>query len=364
MAGIKDYSTTAASNTALFPEGMAPSAVNDNMRQVQADIRSWYQDAEWVNWGDSVSRNSATVFKIATDVTARYTVNRRIKLNDASTLYGTIVASSYSAPDTSITVTTDSGSLTASLSSVALSIITPTSVSIPSTIGRKGADIASASTVDLSVASGDFVDITGTTTITAFGTVAAGVERTVRFTGALTLTHNGTSLILPGAANITTAANDTAIFRSLGSGNWLCIDYKKADGTAVVSTTVSAASQADQETGTSTTTYVSPGRQQFHASAAKVWALADSAGTNTTSYNVSSIVDVATGNIGIVFATDFSSTTYSASVTVRVSSGVLRVATIYNEGTVDAGRCDFLCVDGGTTVRDPNFWHIQVFGDQ
>jgi hypothetical protein len=98
----------------------------------------------------------------------------------------------------------------------------------------KGADIASATTTDIGAATGGFVDVTGTTTITGLGTIAAGIERTVRFTGALTLTHNGTSLILPGAANITTASNDTAIFRSLGSGNWLCVAYKKADGTALL----------------------------------------------------------------------------------------------------------------------------------
>lgn len=94
----------------------------------------------------------------------------------------------------------------------------------------KAADIASATTTDLSTVTGDCPDITGTTTITGFGTVAAGVTRKVRFTGALTLTHNGTSLILPGSANITTAANDTAEFESLGSGNWVCLWYKRASG--------------------------------------------------------------------------------------------------------------------------------------
>lgn len=107
--------------------------------------------------------------------------------------------------------------------------------SITLTTGNKGSDIASATTTDIGAATGDFVDVTGTTTITGLGTIAAGIERTVRFTGALTLTHNATSLILPGAANITTAANDRAVFRSLGSGNWLCVDYIKASGTAVVS---------------------------------------------------------------------------------------------------------------------------------
>jgi hypothetical protein len=97
----------------------------------------------------------------------------------------------------------------------------------------KGADIASATTTNIGAATGEFVDVTGTTTITGLGTIAAGIVRTVRFTGALTLTHNATSLILPGSANITTANGDVAQFRSLGSGNWKCVGYIKSDGTAV-----------------------------------------------------------------------------------------------------------------------------------
>ena len=48
------------------------------------------------------------------------------------------------------------------------------------------------------------------------------------FEGALVLTHNAGSLILPTAANITTAADDVAVMLSLGSGNWRCIDYHYA----------------------------------------------------------------------------------------------------------------------------------------
>jgi cytoskeletal protein CcmA (bactofilin family) len=129
---IKSYTSVAASNISLFPENMAPSAVNDNMRQVQADIRNWYVDAEWADHGDVPSRASGTTFKVATDVTAKYATGRRLKFYDGSTLYGTVVSSSYSAPDTTITVTTDSGALTSSLSSVALSILSPTNQSLPS----------------------------------------------------------------------------------------------------------------------------------------------------------------------------------------------------------------------------------------
>jgi hypothetical protein len=88
-------------------------------------------------------------------------------------------------------------------------------------------DLASATTTDLSTV-GANVRITGTTTITGFGTAASGVTRKLRFAAALTLTHNATSLILPGAADITTAAGDTAEAISLGSGNWVLVNFTRA----------------------------------------------------------------------------------------------------------------------------------------
>lgn len=100
--------------------------------------------------------------------------------------------------------------------------------------GIEGADIASASSIDLGAATGNSVTITGTTTITALGTADAGIARKTTFSGALTLTHNASSLILPGGANITTAAGDTACFLSLGSGNWRCMWYQKASGEPIV----------------------------------------------------------------------------------------------------------------------------------
>lgn len=99
-------------------------------------------------------------------------------------------------------------------------------------------DVASATTCDIGAAASNYVRITGTTTITGLGTVGSGVRRHVVFGDALTLTHNGTSLILPNAgSNITTAAGDTALFISEGSGNWRCEDYQKADGTPLVAYT-------------------------------------------------------------------------------------------------------------------------------
>ena len=233
---IKNWSTTAASNNSAppngWPEGQAPSTVNDCARQMMADIRTQEELGEWFDFGDTVSRASATTFKIASDVTSRFAANRRILCYDSSTLYGTVVSSSYSAPDTTITLELDSGSLSTSLSSVALAKLRPSSTSIPSSFGRKSADIASADTTNITTA-GDFVDITGTTTISAIATANTGILRTTRFTSTPVIKYNATSVILPGNANITAEAGDVARWRSLGSGNWVCEQYAKRNGTYV-----------------------------------------------------------------------------------------------------------------------------------
>lgn len=96
-------------------------------------------------------------------------------------------------------------------------------------------DVASATTCNIAASTVLTlkVNITGTTTITSFGTAAKKL-RFIRFAAALTLTHNGTSLILPGGANITTAAGDTCTAMSDTSGNWRVYNYQRASGRALV----------------------------------------------------------------------------------------------------------------------------------
>ncbi len=116
-------------------------------------------------------------------------------------------------------------------------------------------DVASAATTSLGTAGSNFLRVTGTTTITSFGTGASGSWRMVVFAGQLTLTHNATSLILPGAANITTAANDAMTAIALGAGNWMVTSYQQANGKAVTppaATDVTGlGTAATQNTGTS-----------------------------------------------------------------------------------------------------------------
>jgi hypothetical protein len=98
-----------------------------------------------------------------------------------------------------------------------------------------GTDNAGTSTITM----GDgryFNLITSTTSITAFAFTNDAIGRTakVRFNTIRTLTYDGTALIIPGSASITTAVGDIAQIRSLGSGNFVVEAYTKADGTPVV----------------------------------------------------------------------------------------------------------------------------------
>lgn len=82
---------------------------------------------------------------------------------------------------------------------------------------RQGADVASATPTLL--LDGDRFDITGTTAITAFGTASRqnGTRVWLRFTGAVTLTHHASNLIMLDGANYTTAAGDVLLFEVIGT---------------------------------------------------------------------------------------------------------------------------------------------------
>jgi hypothetical protein len=107
-------------------------------------------------------------------------------------------------------------------------------------VGGGTASVASATTTDLCAGAPQyFLTITGTVTITSFGSsCVAGQEKAVKFAAALTLTYNATSLIIPGAANVVTAAGDVAKVLYLGGGNWLVESYTPASGGALINPAV------------------------------------------------------------------------------------------------------------------------------
>jgi hypothetical protein len=105
-----------------------------------------------------------------------------------------------------------------------------------STVGTFGTEtaIASAATTDLGSALAHVVQITGSTTITSFGTSASLLAPiyVVRFTGALTLTYNSTTMLLPSNASIVTTPGDALLAEYLGAGAWKVLMYQYSTGSA------------------------------------------------------------------------------------------------------------------------------------
>jgi len=113
----------------------------------------------------------------------------------------------------------------------------------------KGSTLTAAATVNLSLATGNFVHVSGTTTITSFGTLPAGSRFIVCFDDAVIVTYNATTLIIPGAANITTTAGDCMMLISEGSGSWRVVGYFPGTGLPVGTVTSVTATTPLSSTG-------------------------------------------------------------------------------------------------------------------
>lgn len=133
MANVRRWSSTATGNASIaggvntinWAEGQAPGSVNNSAREMMAQLRGIYTPDEWgwVEHSATASIASQTVIKLPGNQTTAWTANRRWRLKSGSTTrYGSVVSSSYTT-ETTITVTVDSGSLSASHSLAALAAI-------------------------------------------------------------------------------------------------------------------------------------------------------------------------------------------------------------------------------------------------
>lgn len=252
-----DWSTTASNNTDIGGTGIlgtnAVSNFDDAFRTLMAQLRSGV-DGKVVY---AVKVANYTALLNDNNAVHRYTATATVSLTAAATLgtgwHYTVIADGADVTIDPSGAETIDGAATLVIPNGQSEVIICNGTAFftekLSSLNLKlqpFATIASAATTDLSTVASQNVTVTGTTTITSFGTAGAGTFRRLRFSGILTLTHNATSLILPGAANITTAAGDTLEAVSLGSGNWVVTSYQPSG-------------QAPYITGTFTPTYTAGG---------------------------------------------------------------------------------------------------------
>ncbi len=129
---------------------------------------------------------------------------------------------------------------------IAAVVLTTGAANILTWLSQNGIQNVASATPNIGAATAEEIAITGTTTITAFDTVAAGIKRFAKFTGILTLTHSA-NIIIPGEKSITTAAGDCMFLESEGGGVWRVHFYQFKDGSSlsVGQATIASATSTD-----------------------------------------------------------------------------------------------------------------------
>ncbi len=221
------------------------------------------------------------------------------------------------------------------------------------------------------VAGGTATALTGTTAsgLTLAHVQTNGFRICVRTASAST---GAATINFDGGGAVTIKKNDGS---AIVSGDWssgaiLELVYSST-ATALIASNLTAiptaqiAVQADQETATSTTLAVTPGRQQYHPSAAKCWAVVTVSGgvpTLQTSYNITSITDGGVGILTVTIATDFSTANWACVATAQdaVNGSAVRLSA-KAAGTTTLKNND---LGSPTSPSDPDAWSMIGFGDQ
>ncbi len=138
-----------------------------------------------------------------------------------------------------------------------------------------------------------------------------------------------------------------------------------AANAAAIAALPAPASQSDQETATDTAKPVTPGRQQYHPSAAKAWVKFAGSGANgaqtiNASYNVSDVSRTGAGLYTVSFSTSFSSANYAA-----VPNGYASVVltTQIANASQATGSVGLVFSNNSGTQVDPVVGYLIAFGD-
>ena len=267
-AEVEDLDIVDAFNIGRFPEGMAPSAVNDGARALEGIVARFHEDLGCRK--STTGSANAYVFAPARAITYYDGLILCFDANFQNTGSATLNANSKGA----------------------------------ATLQRNGAALP-AGTIEI----GQKVLVVYDGTNFEILSVARGITT---YTDPVTTRGDIIRGDSSGDVERLAVGNVDEILGTDGTdAAWRAI-------TSYVST------QADLEAATAITGYTSPGRQQLHPSAAKGWVKFQVDGTVDASFNVSSVTDTGTGDWTINWATDFSSANYAVIAMVQGTSSGLR----------------------------------------
>ena len=322
---LRQWSTTASGNANVaginWQEGQPPSTVNNSAREEMSQVRGQYTPGQWhwVEVSNTASVASQTSFKLSTNLTADFHAGRRVRLTGGSSArYASVVSSSYTA-ETVVTISVDSGSLSASHTIAALGpAVTNTPIG-----GYVPANQTATFTSPVIVAGP--ISITSATLSAAGATRLGGtlgVSATASFTGPVAMANNltvtGQIVATNGTQSITVNGNDGGIeMQRTGGGIGAYIDFKDVTGDDF--------DVRIQQNGTNAALDISPSGTGVTArinstgvrsiTTAKAWLRGTYSGGTPVAdqaYNVSSLGDLGLGTVQMNFSANMSGTNYCA----------------------------------------------------
>lgn len=287
------WSTTAASNSATppdgWPEGQAPSTVNDCAREMMAAIATGLQDIQFVDLGFAPTQTSGSTFTVSGTHADVIHYGRRLKMFDGvNTLYATVISATATS-NTAVALRFDTGTapLDASLSSFAIGSPAAANNAVPENVYRNknyiqngqfdiwqrggGPFSFSAANTTVKCSADRWVTFTGITSAGATFSITRG-ERSAAASNVPTLAQCGVLLnncivISVNAALSTVAAADYLVLQNSVEGfNWRQIAQKPTTLSFWVNSTI---------TGTYCSSLGAPGGNgitvEYTISAAATW---------------------------------------------------------------------------------------------
>jgi len=194
---------------------------------------------------------------------------------------------------------------------------------------------------------------------TSSGTALVSTGNT---SGELQLQVNGTTPSVTLAANGSIGVGSTPGYGSLGD-----VLTSAGTGSAPTWTTpasATAATQAQMEAASSNTVFATPLNTNFSPGVAKAWLMCDVAGAIQVSHNITSITDVATGQVDVTLNTSFSSANYVILGNAISSSGSPRFLMVVTGTPPTAGTFRIVSFSVAGSPADPTNYFIACFGDQ
>lgn len=229
---LEHWSSSASGNASPpginYAEGQAPSSLNNSAREMMAQMRAKYYPTEWVWVKNSATASvaSQTTFKVAGDQTAQFEANRRVRLTGGSaTRFASVTSASYTT-ETTVTIVVDSGSLSASMSVVAISAVDQNATPAAAAVNYLSSNSASImiAAVAMPLTGGVFTGPVGHSATASFSG-AAQFNAGVSISGAMTVAGPST---FKASASFSTSAHFRGTVEFSGTASFNVAHFKSS----------------------------------------------------------------------------------------------------------------------------------------